>query len=128
MVGDEHSRRSVYERYADFLASDPRRRGDALELGADWEQDGVRYRACWYEQTGEVTLERLSEREPLSVENFHRGVSGPVEVLRHVPTRAELEALLGRWPNIAAFEPRTVRRLRELLTLPRTAVAGNDTG
>lgn len=113
---DEDRRRLIYACYADFLKADPRRRGDALELGADWQQAGVRHRACWYEQTGELTLERLSPAEPLEAEDFHTGVSGPVEILRRIPTRAELSRLLGSWPNIAPREPRTVARLRELLT------------
>ena len=106
----------MYESYAEFLAADPRRRGDALELGADWEQDCIRHRACWYEHTGEVTLERLSDSEPVAMDDFHQGVSGQVEILRHVATREELARLLGAWPNIAPREPRTVRRLRKLLT------------
>ena len=114
-MNDEDSGQPIYARYAEFLQADPRRRGDALELGADWVDRGARYRACWYEQTGELTLERLSSSEPMAVEDFSQGVSGPVEILRRIQTRAELTRLLGRWPNIAPREPRTVKRLRELL-------------
>ena len=105
----------VYARYADFQAADPRRRGDAYELGADWHDATHRYRACWYQQTGEVTLERLSDSEPLDVEDFDRGVKGPVEVLARIPTRAELSLLLGNWPNIAPGQPRTTTHLRALV-------------
>lgn len=106
----------IYARYADFQAADPRRRrGDAYELGADWCDGRHSYRACWYQQTGELTLERLSDSEPLAVENFDQGVQGPVEVLAHIPTRAELSLLLGEWPNIAPDQPRTVSRLRALV-------------
>lgn len=105
----------VYARYEDFCAADPRRRGDAYELGADWHDGQHRYRACWYEQSGELTLERLSASEPLAVEDFYHGVQGPVEVLAHIPTRAELSLLLGQWPNIAPGQPRTVTHLRALV-------------
>ncbi len=105
----------VYARYEDFQAADPRRRGDAYELGADWCDQQHRYRACWYQQTGELTLERLSDSEPLAVEDFYQGVQGPVEILAHIPTRAELSLLLGEWPNIAPGQPRTVTHLRALV-------------
>lgn len=105
-----------YVRYQDFLDADPRRRGDALELGHHWRDDGDgRYRVCWYEATGELTAERLDPDCELEPEDFHRGISGPVEILRHIEDRAELDSLLGRWPNIVPGEPRTLARVRELL-------------
>lgn len=105
----------IYVRYRDFLDADPRRRGDALELGIDW-CDGQHYhRACWYQATGELTLERLSTSEAPSAEDFYRGVSGPVEVLRRISTQEQLAGLLGTWPNIAPGEPRTTQRLRSLV-------------
>lgn len=120
---DPEGDRLLYASYTEFLAADPRRRGDALELGIDWREGAVRYRVCWYEHTGELTLERLSSRG-LDLEDFYAGVSGPVEILSRVPTRRELSALLGRWPNIAPGEPRTVKRLRELLAGEAADVVG----
>lgn len=123
-MSDPESSRLVYACYADFLAADPRRRGNALELGIDWRDRGGRYRACWYQDTGELTLERLSPSDRLDLEDFHTGISGPVEILRHVPTRQELSALLGAWPSIAPGEPRTVKRLRELIACEAANVVG----
>lgn len=39
-------RQRIYARYTDFLDADPRRRGDALELGHDWRDDDELYRVC----------------------------------------------------------------------------------
>lgn len=114
-MSDDSSSPPAYVRYRDFLDADPRRRGDALELGTDWRDGHARYRACWYQATGELTLERLRATDALQLEDFHLGVSGPIEILRRVPTRDELDQLLGRWPNIAPGQPRTVQRLRALL-------------
>jgi len=58
--------------YRDFLDADERRRGDALEFGHDWRGPEGRYRVCWYQHTGELTAERLSETQPLALEDFHR--------------------------------------------------------
>lgn len=106
---------TAYVRYADFLHADPRRRGDALELGHDWRDGPNRYRACWYHATGELTLERLADGGAhLDLEDFHQGVCGPVEILARIPSRPQLDALLGRWPNIAPHRPRTVTWLRSI--------------
>lgn len=60
-----------YTTYRDFLNSDPRREGSALEFGHNWKDEhGRRYRVCWYEQTGELTAEALSDTEPLYAEDF----------------------------------------------------------
>lgn len=104
----------AYVRYADFLDDDPGRRGDALELGHDWRDGDDRYRVCWYRATGELTIERLDPEAELALEDFHRGIAGPVEVLAHYANRAELERALGRWPNMAPEGPRSVESLREL--------------
>lgn len=104
-----------YARYAEFLSADPRRRGDALELGHDWREGGRRFRVCWYAATGEVVAERLATGPALELEDFHRGVEGPVQVVGRCRSRAELESVLGAWPEIACAVPRTVSRLRELL-------------
>lgn len=114
-MSDDERAQLVYVRYEDFLRADPRREGNALELGADWRDGDDRYRLCWYEQTNELTLERLSDEEPLDLEDFHRGIAGPVEILPGVRDRAQLEALLGPWPQASAGEQRDVRRLRELV-------------
>lgn len=74
----------------------------------------TRYRACWYSETGELTIERLDPDAELALEDFHRGIAGPVEVLAHFASRAELESALGGWPNAAPDQPRTVGMLREL--------------
>ncbi len=103
-----------YARYSDFLEADPGRRGDALELGHDWHDGDDRYRVCWYPATGELTAERLDPEADLALEDFHRGVAGPVEVLAHIEKRAELERALGPWPNPAPDRPRTIQSLREL--------------
>jgi hypothetical protein len=100
--------------YEEFLRGDPRRRGDALELGHDWFARDGRYRACWYEETGELTIEGLGEKLELEVEDFHAGVAGPVEVIAVIPSRTRLEAALGRWPAVERARPRTVARLRQL--------------
>lgn len=87
-----------YERYLDFLEADPRRSGNALELGHRWREAGARYRVCWYESTGEITAERISEGS-IDLDDFHRGVLGPVEILGRLPTRQALEDALGPWPS-----------------------------
>jgi hypothetical protein len=104
----------AYVRYQDFLDADSGRRGDALELGHDWREGDDRYRACWYRATGELTIERLDPDTELALEDFHRGIAGPVEVLAHFASRAELERALGRWPNAAPDRPRTVKSLRAM--------------
>lgn len=102
-----------YARYEDFLNADSRRRGNALELGNNWRDGALNYRACWYEETGELTAERLTDRGK-DLEDFHGGVSGPIHILGRVPDRRALTALLGEWPSIAPGEPRTLQRLRHL--------------
>lgn len=102
----------AYVRYADFLEADPGRRGDALELGHDWLEGGDRYRVCWYAATGELTAERLDPDSELALEDFHRGVAGPVEVLARFGTQAELDRVLGRWPSPAPDRPRDLEWLR----------------
>lgn len=114
-MSDQPAQTPAYVRYQDFLDADPRRTQDALELGADWRDGDVRYRVCWYEHTHELTAERLSDTEPLSVEDFHHGVAGPVEVLSMIASRDELTALLGQWPNIAPNQPRTLNWLKGVL-------------
>ena len=114
-MSDDERDQLVYLRYADFLRADPRREGDALGLGADWRDGDALYRVCWYQETGELTLERLSADEEADLEDFHHGVSGRVEALHRLSSRADLEALLGEWPRIAPGEPRDVARLREMV-------------
>ncbi|MGH2763655.1 MAG: hypothetical protein ACRDL4_01730 [Thermoleophilaceae bacterium] len=104
-----------YVHYGDFLDTDPRRRGDALEFGRDWQDGEDSYRVCWYEGTGEFTAERIDPTAELDLEDFHSGIVGPVQVLGCIPTRQELTLLIGEWPNIARSVPRTLARLRELL-------------
>lgn len=107
---------SHYVRYQDFLRTDPRRGGgDALEFGHDWRGPDGRYRVCWYQDTGELTAERLSDTEPLDLEDFHRGVTGPVHVIGHIHSRARLNRLIGAWPNVTLPPPHTLARLRELV-------------
>jgi hypothetical protein len=105
----------LYPRYREFLAGNPGRRGDALELGADWRDGDGHYRVCWYEETGELTFERLASDQPLDLEDFHRGVAGPVEIVALIPDRTRLALLLGEWPNVAVGLPRTLDSLRRLL-------------
>lgn len=104
----------AYVRYADFLDGDPARRGDALEFGHDWLDGEDRYRACWYPGTGELTIERLDPDGELALEDFHQGVAGPVEVLARFSNRADIERVLGAWPNPAPDRPRTVGSLRDM--------------
>ena len=113
-MNDHTASSPAYVRYADFLHADPRRQGNALELGHDWRDGPRRYRLCWYEETGELTAERLSPGYQLELEDFHHGVHGPVEILARIPTRQELRHLLGDWPNIAPNQPRTLAWLRAL--------------
>lgn len=108
-------------RSRDFLAADPRRRGDALELGHRWRDEKGRYRVCWYQETGELTAERLAEDAELDLEDFHEGVNGPVEVLARVQTREELERLVGPWPRPADGGD----SLSELRILLRAGTASN---
>jgi hypothetical protein len=63
----------------EFLDADSRRRGDALQFSHRWRDGDGRYRVCWYEQTGELTAERLAEHAELDLEDFHVGVDGPRE-------------------------------------------------
>jgi len=93
---------TAYVRYADFLDADARRRGDALELGHDWQDGHHRCRACWYQATGELTIERLADGGVhLDLEDFHQGVRGPIEILARIPTRAALETLKGANSRVA---------------------------
>lgn len=116
----------AYVRYVDFLEAHPGRHGDALELGHDWRDGDERYRVCWYSETGELTIERLDPDAVLTLEDFHRGIAGPVEVIAHFASRADLEAAVGRWPNAAPDKPRTVEALRELArqSQPATPLPG----
>ncbi len=99
--------------YADFLTADPRRRGDALELGHDFtDEQGNRYRACWYAETTEMTIELIPDFDALEVDDFHAGIATAEVVGRF--DRHELEDRLGPWPQLTRCWPRTVRRLREL--------------
>lgn len=107
---------SRYACYQDFLGADPQRRTSALEIGHDWRDGQVRYRVCYYTRTGELTAERLSASDPLDLEDFERGVEG-VEIIRIIG-RAELDRLLGPWPMVPRCRPRTLDRLRELLSDP----------
>lgn len=114
-MGDKPASSPPYPRYADFLEADPRRKGDALELGHDWHDGDERYRVCWYEETGELTAERLTSDQELELEDFHRGVAGPVEIIARVHSRERLNELLGAWPS--ADRPHTLDRLRKLARL-----------
>ena len=114
MTGKEPPPPPTYARYSDFLDEDPRRRGNALELGHDWRDGDERYRVCWYEETGELTSERLAADAVPDLDDFHQGVAGPVEVLALLSKREDLEALMGRWPHVAPNQPRTLHWLREL--------------
>jgi hypothetical protein len=106
---------ALHETYEAFLAADRRRRGSALELGHDLRGDRVRWRVCWYEETGELTVEDMDDAGGIHVEDFHAGISGPVRVLAVVASRERLETLLGRWPGVERWRPRTVDRLLELV-------------
>lgn len=118
--------RATYVSYADFLDGDGRRRGNALELGHDWRDGDERYRVCWYEETGELTCERLAAGDMPDLENFHEGIAGPIEVLRVLATRQALEDLIGRWPNVAPNQPRTMRWLRDLIRELGPAETGSN--
>jgi hypothetical protein len=120
-MNHQDARQPIYRRYADFLDADPRRRGDALELGTDWLDGDLRYRVCWYENTTELTIEQLSPDEPLDLDDFHRGIQGPIEIIAHIPTREDLSQLLGEWPNIAPDQTHTLTRLRALINQDPTA-------
>lgn len=74
---------------ARLLDADPARRGDALELGHDWRAGADTYRACWCGATGELTVERLDPDRALALDDFHRGVAGPVEVLAYFDIRVD---------------------------------------
>jgi hypothetical protein len=101
--------------YRDFLDSDRRRYGNALEFGHNWtDESGRRYRVCWYEETGELTAERLSDAEQLDVEDFYQGVAGPIEIIARISTRAQVDRLIGPWPHAVPGYPRTLACLREL--------------
>lgn len=99
--------------YETFLAADPRRRGDALEIGHDFtDEHGERCRVCWYRETGEVTIERV-DFDAIDLEDFHQGVLS-AQVAATVD-RATLEQQLGAWPQVEHCQPRTIARLRERL-------------
>jgi hypothetical protein len=99
MTVPELSSSPPYARYDEFLDADPRRRGNAFEFGHRWRDGDGRYRVCWYEETGELTAERLAKDAKLELEDFHAGIDGPVEILARIETRAELERLIGPWPH-----------------------------
>lgn len=99
--------------YETFLRQDRRRRGDALELGADFTDDAEgRYRVCWYAETGELTIEQI-DPDALDLEDFDKGVLA-VEITARLD-RPSLERRLGAWPQIEHCRPRTLARLRERL-------------
>lgn len=101
--------------YTDFLAADTRRHGDALELGHDYtDNQDNRYRACWYAETGEMTIELIPDFDALDLEDFHAGIATAEVIARF--DRDELESRLGTWPQLTRCWPRTVRRLRELVS------------
>lgn len=101
--------------YHAFLTADARRRADALEVGHDFTDDAQgRYRVCFYVETGEVTIERLTGPDALDIEDFDTGIAS-VEVLRAALSRAELDRALGPWPAVERCHPRTLDRLHELL-------------
>lgn len=106
---------AIHHSYAGFLAEDPRRIGDALELGHDWRGDGSRWRVCWYAATGELTAEGVADPAALEIEDFHAGITGPVHVLAVIRTQHELEARLGRWPSMDHARPRSLARLHQLI-------------
>lgn len=100
--------------YADFLNADPRRCGDALEIGHDFtDPAGDRHRVCWYAETGELTIERLVHPDALDLEDFHEGIA-TAQVLTRID-RPTLERLLGVWPQVERLRPHTIQRLHELL-------------
>lgn len=108
-----------YPRYEDFLAADPRRREAAHEFGHDWHDGRHRYRICWYPRTHELTAERLSTTEPLELEDFDRGVSGPVEILHRIASQEKVERLLRDQLSIFRSQSRTLEGLRALLATER---------
>lgn len=114
-MSDYKAGRLSYICYADFLDADPRRGGDALELGRDWREGADSYRVCWYAETGELTAERINPSAELDLEDFHSGIVGPIQVLGCIGTREELTLLVGEWPNVAPSAPRTLAWLRERL-------------
>ncbi|HST37958.1 MAG TPA: hypothetical protein VLK58_00550 [Conexibacter sp.] len=110
MTADENTTVLTYDA---FLRDDERRRGDALEIGADFtDEAGNPHRVCWYADTGELTIERI-DPDALDVEDFHQGVLA-VEVAAQLD-RAQLEAQLGARPQFDRCQPRTIARLRQRL-------------
>ena len=102
--------------YKAFLREDERRRGDALEIGADFtDAAGAPYRVCWYVETGELTIERI-DPDALDLEDFHQGVTA-VEVAARLD-RDELQQRLGDRPHFDRCRPRTIARLRQQLASP----------
>lgn len=122
-----------------FYDGDPRRRSSVeVEFGQDWrDAHGVRYELSWVEDTGELYV----MREPVPAEwatpfgGIHaRGshstdekeIEGmTVAVVGTVPTREEVDRLLGGWqqaikgPESVAW---LVQRLRERGVLAPDAV------
>jgi hypothetical protein len=103
-----------YQTYAEFLDADDRRHhGKAYECRHDWhDEHGHRHRVCWYAETGELTLEQLSEHQPLDLEDFAAGVTGPIEILTHFDTRTDFERTMGPWPELPRLPARSVDALR----------------
>lgn len=105
--------------YQEFLAAVPGRRGDALEIGHDFtDEHDNRYRVAWYAHTGELTFERITDPDTLDLEDFHHGIA-TAQVIAQLD-RAELEDRLGAWPQVEHCQPRTLARVRELLTTQST--------
>ena len=101
--------------YEEFLAADERRRRGALELGHNLSARDACWRACWYEQTGELTIEAITNAAAIRADDFYAGISGPVTVLATIASQVELERILGSWPLLEIWRPRTRRRLHDLV-------------
>jgi hypothetical protein len=71
--------------------------------------------ACSRSATGELTAERLANTESLNLEDFPQGISGPVYVIGRIPSRAQLDRLIGRWPDLTLPPLHTLPQLRELV-------------
>jgi hypothetical protein len=56
-------------------------------------------------QTGVSTQAQAVLAEDHFHEDFHLGITGPMQILRHIPAHDQFTTLLGDWPNALPADP-----------------------
>ncbi|HZD67270.1 MAG TPA: hypothetical protein VE152_14330 [Acidimicrobiales bacterium] len=92
----------------EFYEADERRRSSVeVEVGRDWrDANGVRYELSWVADTGELYVMREPEPSGSIIDPWGDWVSSSlpdealtVEVLGYLPTREDMETVLGGWEH-----------------------------